>query len=149
MQVPNVTNTNTVLVVTCKKPSIVWWNWSLLILGAIVKLRKVTIKPGTHYPHVTWAHAMLRVQLGYLTLNSGAHSHFCPSAYVTWSDVELWSAYMPACLLNFCWRTHFMRRDIHWAVAPQKNRGNVRPYLPNAFFTTIYISLQSMLIHYC
>jgi hypothetical protein len=28
------------------------------------------IKPGTHYPHVTWAHVMLRVQLGYLTLNS-------------------------------------------------------------------------------
>jgi hypothetical protein len=62
-----------------------------------------------HYPHVTWAHVMLRVQLGYLTLNSGAHSHFCHSAYVTWSDVDPWSAHMPARLLNFCWRTHFER----------------------------------------
>jgi hypothetical protein len=26
------------------------------------------LRPGTHYPHVTWAHVMLRVQLGYLTL---------------------------------------------------------------------------------
>jgi hypothetical protein len=71
-----------------------------------------TLKPGTHYPHVTWAHVMLRAQLGYLTLNSGAHSHFCHSAHVTWSDVELWSAHMPARLLNFCWRTHFVRRDV-------------------------------------
>jgi hypothetical protein len=70
------------------------------------------VKPGTHYPHVTWAHAMLRVQLEYLTLNYGAHTHFCHSAYVTWSDVELWSAHMPARLLNFCWRTHFVRRDV-------------------------------------
>jgi hypothetical protein len=41
------------------------------------------LKPGTHYPHVTLAYVMLRVQLEYLTLNSGAHSHFCHSAYVT------------------------------------------------------------------
>jgi hypothetical protein len=72
----------------------------------------VFLKPGTHYPHVTWAHGMLRVQLGYVTLNSGAHSHFCHSAYVTWSDVELWSAHMPACLLNFCWHTYFVRSDV-------------------------------------
>jgi hypothetical protein len=36
------------------------------------------LNPETYYPHV-----MLRVQLGYLTLNSGRHSHFCHSAYVT------------------------------------------------------------------
>jgi hypothetical protein len=46
------------------------------------------LRPGTHYPHVTWAYVMLRVQLGYLTLNSGADPHFCHSAYVTWSDVS-------------------------------------------------------------
>jgi hypothetical protein len=40
-------------------------------------LRLWLLKPRTHYPHVTWAHVMLRVQLGYLTLNSGADSHFC------------------------------------------------------------------------
>jgi hypothetical protein len=66
----------------------------------------------TYYPHATWAHVMLWLQLGYLTLNSGADSHFCHSAYVTWSDVELWSAHMPARLLNFCWRTNFVRRDV-------------------------------------
>jgi hypothetical protein len=70
------------------------------------------LNPGIHYPHVTWAHMMLRVHFGYLTMNSGAHLHFCHSAYVTWSDVELWSAHMPARLLNFCWRTHFVRRDV-------------------------------------
>ena len=49
----------------------------------------------------------------YLTLNSmGADSHFCHSAYVTWSRVELWSAHVPARLSNFCCRTHFVRRDV-------------------------------------
>jgi hypothetical protein len=76
------------------------------------RLSSVSVKPGTHYPHVTWAHVMLRVQLGYLTLNYGVHSHLCHSAYVMWSDVELWSAHMPARLLNFCCRTHFGRRDV-------------------------------------
>jgi hypothetical protein len=56
------------------------------------------LKPGTHYPHVTWAHVMLRVQLVYLTLNSGAHSHFCHSSYVTRSYVG--------------WRTHFVRQNV-------------------------------------
>jgi hypothetical protein len=72
------------------------------------------LRPGTHYPHVTWTHVMLRVQLGYLTLNSGAHSHFCHSAYITWSDVELWSAHMPARLLDFSCRTRFVRRDVRY-----------------------------------
>jgi hypothetical protein len=70
------------------------------------------LKMGIHYHHVAWAHVMLRVQLGYLTLNSGAYSRFCHSAYVTWSDLELWSTHMPARLLNFCWRRLFVRRDI-------------------------------------
>jgi hypothetical protein len=48
-----------------------------------------------------------------LTLNSGADSHFCHSAYVSWSDVELWSAHVPARLSNFCCRTYFVRRDVH------------------------------------
>jgi hypothetical protein len=34
-------------------------------------------KAGTQYPHVTWAHEILPVKLGYLTLNSGADSRFC------------------------------------------------------------------------
>jgi hypothetical protein len=37
----------------------------------------VRLSPGTYYLHLTWAHVMLLVLLGYLTLNSGAHSHFC------------------------------------------------------------------------
>jgi len=41
----------------------------------------------------------------------GADSHFCHSAYVTWSHVELWSAHAPARLSHFCCRTHFVRRD--------------------------------------
>jgi hypothetical protein len=69
---------------------------------------------------------MLRVQLGYLTLNPGAHSHFCHSAYVTWSDVELWSAHMPARLLNFCCRTHFVRRDVVFICTKEQQRAVIR-----------------------
>jgi len=58
---------------------------------------------------------MLRVQLGCerwfnIELFS-SNSHFCHSAYVTWSRVELWSVHVPARLSNFCCRTHFVRRD--------------------------------------
>jgi len=42
----------------------------------------------------------------------GADSHFCHSAYVKWSGVELWSAHVPARLSNFCCRTHSVRRDV-------------------------------------
>jgi len=42
----------------------------------------------------------------------GADSHFCHSAYVTWSRVGLWSAHVPARLSNFCCRTHLVRRDL-------------------------------------
>jgi hypothetical protein len=42
------------------------------------------LRPGTHYPHVTWAPVILRVQLGYLTLNSGANPHF--SQHVIWRE---------------------------------------------------------------
>jgi hypothetical protein len=49
------------------------------------------LRPWTHYPHVTWAHVMLRVQLGcerrFTTEFYGADSHFCHSAQVTWSHV--------------------------------------------------------------
>jgi hypothetical protein len=52
------------------------------------------LRPGTHYPHVTWAHVTLRLQLGcerrFNIEFCGADSHFCHSAYVTWSRVELW-----------------------------------------------------------
>jgi hypothetical protein len=41
-----------------------------------------------------------------------ADSHFCHFAYVTWSRVEHRSAHVPARLLNFCCRTHFVRRDV-------------------------------------
>jgi len=53
-----------------------------------------------HYPHVTWAHVMLSVRLGCDSRFNiefyGADSHFCHSAYVKWSRVELWSAHVPA-----------------------------------------------------
>jgi hypothetical protein len=69
--------------------------------GALVGSHASTpLKPGT----LSLRHVMLRVQLGYLIFVSGVHSHFCYPAYVTWSDVELWLAHMPARLLNFCWR---------------------------------------------
>ena len=75
-----------------------------------------SIRPGTHYPHVTWAHVMLRVQLGserrFNIEFCGADPHFCHCAYVTWSRVELWSAHVPARLSNFCCRTHFLRHDV-------------------------------------
>ena len=73
------------------------------------------VRAGTHYPHVTWAHVMLRVQLGcerrFNIEFYDADSHFCHSAYVTWSHVELWSAHAPARFSHFCCRTHFVRRD--------------------------------------
>ena len=66
------------------------------------------VRPGTHYPHVTWAHVMLRVQLGcerrFTIEFYGTDSHFCHFAYVTWSHVQ-------ARLSHFCCRTHFVRRD--------------------------------------
>jgi hypothetical protein len=45
-----------------------------------------TVRPGTHYPQVTWAHVMLRLYLGYLILNSVANSHFWKLClrYVIW-----------------------------------------------------------------
>jgi len=76
----------------------------------------VTVRLGTHYPHVTWAHVMLQVQLRcerqFNIEFYGADSHFCHSAYVTWSHVELWSAHVPARLTHFCCRTHFVRCDL-------------------------------------
>ena len=64
--------------------------------------RFVKVRPGAHYPHVTWAHVMLRVRLGcerrFNLEFYGADSHFSHSAYVTWSHVELWSAHVPALL---------------------------------------------------
>jgi len=42
----------------------------------------------------------------------GADSHFCHSAYVTWSHVELWSAHVSARVSHFCCCTHFVRRDL-------------------------------------
>jgi hypothetical protein len=77
---------------------------------------QTTVRPGTHYPHVTWAHVMLRVQLGcerqFNIELYGADSNFCHSAYVTWSRVEPWSAHVPSRLSNLCCRTHFVRRDV-------------------------------------
>jgi len=59
-----------------------------------------TFRPGTHYSHVTWAHVMLRVLLGcerrFNIEFYGANSHFCHSAYVTWSHVKICSAHVPA-----------------------------------------------------
>ena len=75
----------------------------------------VGLKAGTHYPHVTWAHVILRVQLGCERRCNikfyDTDSLFCHYAYVTWSQVELWSAHAPARLSHFCCRTRFVRRD--------------------------------------
>jgi hypothetical protein len=95
----------------------IWFIWPInkhrLIPTHLHRLNYV--RPGTHYPHVTWAHVMLRVQLGFerrFDIESyGADSHFCHTAYVTWSHVELWSAHVPACLSYFCCRTHFAPRE--------------------------------------
>jgi hypothetical protein len=67
--------------------------FKLLLLILSTCTQDTTLRPGTHYPHVTWAHVMLRVQLGcerrFDIEFYGADSHFCHSAYVTWSHVEL------------------------------------------------------------
>jgi hypothetical protein len=106
--------------------SVGWWvdrtAWSLIARNVSSHSRRrpvssrVIFRPGTHYPHVTCAHVMLCVQLGcdrrFNIEFYGADSHFCRPAYVTWSRVELWSAYVPARLSDFCCRTHFVRRDV-------------------------------------
>jgi hypothetical protein len=88
----------------------------LLISWGKTYVRLWWVRLGTHYPHVTWAHVMLRVQLGcerqFNIELFGADSQFCHSAYVTWSCVELWSAHVPTRLSNFCCHTHFVRRDV-------------------------------------
>jgi len=80
-----------------------------------------TLRPVTHYSHVTWAHVMLRVRLGcerrFNIELYGADSHFCHFTYVTWSHVELWSAHVPACLWEACWHVswpelHVRSRDV-------------------------------------
>jgi len=65
----------------------------------------------THYPHVTWAHMMLGCGRWFNVEFYGSDSHFCHSAYVMWPCVEFWSVHVPACLSNFCCRTHFVRRS--------------------------------------
>jgi hypothetical protein len=76
----------------------------------------MTLRPGTHYPHVTWAHVTLLVQLGcerrFNIEFYGADSDFCHSAYVTWSRVELWSTHVSARLSNIYCCAHFVRRDV-------------------------------------
>ena len=122
------------------------------ILRFCVVWRERTLRAGTHYLHVTWAHVMLRVQLGcerrFNTEFYEADSHFCHSAYVTWSHVEVWSAHAPARLSHFCCRTHFVMRDqrvecsLHYITKTQSShtchlisvylvraRVNVRDYL--------------------
>ena len=92
------------------------WKW--IILSGFAK-KVITLRQGTYYPHVTWAHVMLRVQLGcerrFNIEFYGADSHFCHSDYVTWSHVQLWSAHAPARLSHVCCRTHFVRRAGAWA----------------------------------
>jgi hypothetical protein len=81
-----------------------------------MRARYWILRPGTHYPHVARAHVILRVHLGcerrFNIEFYDTDSHFCHSAYVAWSRVELWSAHVPARLSNFRCRTHFVRRDV-------------------------------------
>ena len=94
-----------------------WKIPSFTIENETTTFRLVTyfLRAGKHYPHVTWARVMLRVQLGcerrFNIEFYGADSHFCYSAYVTWSHVEIWSAHASARLSHFCCRIHFVRRD--------------------------------------
>ena len=74
-----------------------------------------TLRPGTHYLHVTWAHVMLRVreecERRFYIEFYGADWHFCHSAYVTWSHVKLWSAHVPARYPEARW--HVSRPELH------------------------------------
>jgi hypothetical protein len=70
---------------------------------------------------------MLRVQFWYLTLNSGSHSHFCHSAYVTWSDVEFWSAHMPSRLFKFL-LAHTFRETWRTSLKNKLHTGNLLDY---------------------
>ena len=94
---------------------------------------RTAVRAGTHYPHVTWAHVMLRVQVGcerrFNIEFYDADSHFCHSAYVTWSHVDLWSAHAPTRLSHFCCRTHFVRRDQRVECSASRNVCDTLPLL--------------------
>jgi hypothetical protein len=61
---------------------------------------------------LTWCYACSWDERRFNIEFYSADSHFCRSAYVTWSRVELWSTHVSARLSNFCCRTHFVRRDM-------------------------------------
>jgi hypothetical protein len=87
-----------------------WVGGGLLLASRVYNW---TVKPRTHYPHVTWARVVLRVQLGHLTLHSGSWQK-CESApeFNVRRDVrhvskmcattEIWEA---------CW--HMCRPELH------------------------------------
>jgi hypothetical protein len=106
----------------CVLPCVYWYSCSLI---AQVAGHGNILRPGTQYPHVTWAHVMLRVQLGcerrFDIEFYDVDSDFCHSAYVTWSHVELWSAHVPARLSYFCCRTHFVRREVTYPLLASVN----------------------------
>ena len=121
-----------------------------LLIGQTVvrdcKCTVVAVRAGTHYPHVTWDHVILRVQLGcerrFNLEFYGADSRFCHFAYVTWSHVELWSAHAPARLSHFCCRTLRVQLGCEW-------RFNVEFYdadslfCHSAYVTWSHVELQS------
>jgi hypothetical protein len=76
------------------------------------KARTKQVRPVTHYPHVTWAHVMLRVHLGYFNIEFWRRltllSTLLTSRDLTWSSGRLVSAH----LSNFYCRTHFVRHDV-------------------------------------
>jgi hypothetical protein len=53
----------------------------------------MNVRPGTHYPHVTWVHVMLRVQLGYFNIEFWRTltllSTLLTSCDLTWSSGRL------------------------------------------------------------
>jgi hypothetical protein len=103
------------LVITEKENCVVLWYRLMLLTGSVCFIFTIfaSVRPGAHYPNVTWAHVILRVRLGcerqFNIEFYGADSHFCHSAYVTWSHVELWSAHVPARLA--CW--HVSRPELY------------------------------------
>ena len=111
-----------IFIMPCSRTGIIVWlkvqssgAWSWHFSSSADVANTQNFRPGTKYPHVTWAHVTLRVRLGcerrFNIEFYGADSHFSHSAYVTWSHVELWSAFVPASLWEAC--CHVSRPELH------------------------------------
>ena len=73
-----------------------------------------SLRPGSHYPYVVWAHVILRVQLGCERrfniefYGAGPHVTLLTSRDLTWSSGRFTCQHVS----HICCCTHFVRREV-------------------------------------